>query len=332
MRFGVIGVGYIGPINVRALMSMPEAEIIAMANRTEAKAEALCEKLGLQCPVYSDWRAMLTAQKPEAVLIQLYNDMHFACFMECARQGIHILVEKPLANRYDDCLQMIEIARVNGIRASVLQTQRYGAELQTAKAYITAHKAELGELVCISDRLNFDYFVSSRPSWHLDPVRSGGGVVMNHGVHQLDRVHWLMEQKTLRFHAQYLTRKPGVHTVSSYAMMGVGEQGTPYTAQCNGYTGPVVNEILLTFVNGLVHCRLSDSITGNKGVYVNSAETGGWQEIPPCCIDGEGRHEMYCREMREALDYLTGKTESPPISLEWAAEMVRLCELGFTDE
>lgn len=329
MRFGVIGVGYIGPINVPALMAMPEAEIVAMANRTVAKAEALRDKLGLQCPVYSDWREMLTAQKPEAVLIQLYNDMHFECFMECARRGIHILVEKPLANRYEDCLKMIEAARENGIRASVLQTQRYGAVLQTAKKYINAHKEELGELVCVCDRMNFDYFVSSRPAWHLDPVRSGGGVVMNHGVHQLDRIHWLMEQKTVRFHAQYLIQKPGVDTVSSYVMMGVGERGTPYTVHCNGYTGPVVNEILLTFTNGIVHCRLRDSMTNTQGVYVGNAETDCWQEVPSCCVDRDGRHEMYCREMREALDYLTGKTDEAPISLEWAAEMVRLCELGF---
>ena len=329
MRFGVIGVGYIGPINVPALIAMPEVEIVAMANRTVTKAEALCEKLGLRCPVYSDWREMIAQERPEAVLIQLYNDMHFECFMECAKRGIHILVEKPLANRYEDCLQMIQAAHTNGIRASVLQTQRYGAVLQTAKAYIAARKAELGELVCVSDRMNFDYFVSSRPSWHLDPVRSGGGVVMNHGVHQLDRVHWLMEQKTNRFHAQYLTKKPGINTISSYVMMGVGDQGTPYTIQCNGYTGPGNNEILLTFVNGLVHCRLTDSITGCPGVYVDNAQTGGWQEIPLCCADGDGRHEMYCREMREALDYLTGKTQEAPISLEWAAELVRLCELGF---
>lgn len=329
MRFGVIGVGYIGPINVPALMAMPEVEIVAMANRTVAKAEALCEKLGLRCPVYSDWREMIAQERPEAVLIQLYNDMHFECFMECAKRGIHILVEKPLANRYEDCLQMIQAAHTNGIRASVLQTQRYGAVLQTAKVYIAAHKEDLGELVCVSDRMNFDYFVSSRPSWHLDPVRSGGGVVMNHGVHQLDRVHWLMEQKTNRFHAQYLTKKPGINTISSYVMMGVGDQGTPYTIQCNGYTGPGNNEILLTFVNGLVHCRLTDSITGCPGVYVDNAQTGSWQEIPLCCADGDGRHEMYCREMREALDYLTGKTQEAPISLEWAAELVRLCELGF---
>lgn len=332
MRIGVIGVGYIGWINVPALMAIPEAEIVAIANRTVAKAETLCEKLGLQCPVYSDWREMLAVEKPEAVLIQLYNDMHFECFMECAQRGIHILVEKPLANRYADCLLMIEAARENGIRATVLQTQRYGSVLQTANAYITSHREELGKLLCINDQEGCDYFHADRPSWHLDPARSGGGIVLNYGVHQLDRIHWLMKQKTVRFHAQYLTQKPGVDTISSYVMMGAGDKGTPYTVNCNGYTGPWVNEIVLTFANGVVRCLVMDSPPLEKGVYVGNTQTNCFQKIPAVCEDGAGNHEMYCREMREAMAYLTGITDEAPVSLEWAAEMVRLCELGFAEE
>ena len=76
MRIGVIGLGNIGRTNVKALMSLPEAEIIAVANRTISKADAFCKDLGLTCTVYGDWREMITQEKPEAVLIQLYNDQH----------------------------------------------------------------------------------------------------------------------------------------------------------------------------------------------------------------------------------------------------------------
>ena len=329
MRFGVIGIGSIGWTNVPALMSFPEVEIVAVANRTEDKARQFCEKLGLACPVYGDWREMIAAQKPDAVLIQLYNDLHFECFLECARHGIHILVEKPLANRYEDCLRMIEAAKENGIRASVLQTQRYGSVLQTAKKYITEHAKDLGELLCITDQQNCNYFHGMRPDWQLDPVRSGGGIVLNYGVHQLDRVHWLMGQKTVRFHAQYLTKKPGVNTISSYVMMGVSDRGIPYTTHSNGYSGPWINEITMTFANGVVRCLVMDNPPLEKGVYVGNTQTGCLERIPSICIDGDGNHEMYRREMGEALDFLTGKTEAAPISLEWAAELVRLCELGF---
>ena len=332
MRLAVIGVGTIGFTNVKALKSLDEVEIIAVANRTFANAKALCASAGLSCPIYDDYCAMLDREKPDAVLIELYNDMHYACFLECAKRGIHILVEKPLANTYAHCLEMIEAAKANGIRATVMQTQRYGSALQTAKAYISAHREELGALLCVNDQNGSHYFHDERPEWHLDPVRSGGGIVLNYGVHQLDRVHWLMEQKTVRFHAQYLTRKPDVEVFSSYVMMGVGDGGTPYTINCNGYTGPWVNEILLTFENGLVHCRIMDSPPMEKGVYVGNTARGVLEKIPPVCVDGEANHEMYRREMREAVDYIGGKTDIAPVSLEWAAEMVRLCELGFAEE
>lgn len=332
MRFCVIGVGNIGYINVKALKTFSEVQIAAVANRTEEKARHLCDTLDLSCRIYTDWREMLDVEKPDAVLIQLYNDLHFECFMECVKRGIHILVEKPLANRYEDCLSMITAAKEKGIRASVLQTQRYGSVLQTAKAYITANKEKLGDLLCVNDQNGSHYFHNARPAWHLDPVRSGGGIVLNYGVHQLDRIHWLMEQKTVRFHAQYLTRKPGVDTISSYVMMGVGDLGTPYTVNCNGYTGPWVNEIVLTFANGVVRCLVMDNPPQEKGVYVGNTESGSFRKIPSVCIDGEGNHEMYCREMGAALAYLSGKTKDAPISLEWAAEMVRLCELGFEQQ
>jgi predicted dehydrogenase len=328
MRFCVIGVGAIGATNVPALMAMPEVEIVAIANRTVAKAQNLCDKLGLTCSVYSDWREMLTSEKPEAVLIQLYNDMHFECFMECARRGIHILVEKPLANRYEDCLQMIEAARENRIRASVLQTQRYGRVLQTAKAYLDSNGEELGRLISVNDRLSCHYFWAGRNPWHLDPVRSGGGIVMNYGVHQLDRVHWLMGGKTAHFHSHYVAAKPGVATLSSYTMMGVSDANVGYAITCNGYSGPSVNEIDLVFLNGVVRCVLMDNGQATAGVYVGNTEKP-FARIPDICEDGPGNHEMYVREMKDALDYLKGNREAPPITLEWAAEMVRLCNLGL---
>ena len=60
MRFGVIGVGNIGPTNVKALMAVQGAQIVAVANRTRANSERLCRTLGLDCPVYEDWKEMLS--------------------------------------------------------------------------------------------------------------------------------------------------------------------------------------------------------------------------------------------------------------------------------
>ena len=307
MRFAIIGTGYIGPINTAALLTCPEAEIAAVYNRTRSKAAAMCEKLGLSCPIYTDWKQMLAEVKPEAAVINLYNDLHKEVFLACAEAGIHVLVEKPVANTYEDCLDMIAAADKGGIRAGVLHTQRYGSVLTTAKDYILSHREELGPLLGVNDNMNCHYFWDGRSPWHLDPVRSGGGIVMNYGVHQLDRVHWLLEQNTTDFHSHYLTAKPGIDTCSSYAMLGRTDGGAAYTVTCTGYAGSFINELTLAFQNAVMRCVVMSSATEEKGVYVNGSAI-------PLIVDDDN-NAMYNREMREAVDYLTGKTDTPPISL-----------------
>jgi predicted dehydrogenase len=223
---------------------------------------------------------------------------------------------------------MIAAVKKSGVKASVLHTQRYGSTLQTAKAYIDAHAKELGRLVSVNDRLSCHYFWDGRNPWHLDPARSGGGIVMNYGVHQLDRIHWLMGGKTTDFHTHYVAAKPGIDTFSSYTMMGINDSSVGYTATCNGYSGLFVNEIDLVFLNGFVRCVLNDNGQSVQGVYVGNTETP-LTRIPDICENGPDNHEMYVREMEDAMEYLKGNRKDAPITLEWAAEMVRLCNLGL---
>lgn len=345
MRFLIFGAGFIGPINTKALMECEGVTIAGVCNRTASKAEAMCEKLGLSCPVYTDWKKALDEVKPDAAVICVFNDQHKEYFLECARRGIHVLVEKPMANTFEDCQEMMEAARAGGIRVSVLQTQRYGAVLTTAKKYQREHAAELGKLCHITDEISCNYFWEGRSPWHLDDKRSGGGTVLNYGVHQLDRVHWLMQAPaeefraneteespapdTEEFHAHYLKEKPGVETISSYTMMSKTAKGTSYVITMAGYSGPTINEIKLYYQNKTMLLRLVSSGAGERGVYVGDTASGTLSSVPLCCEDGEGAHEMYVRQMQAAVEYLDGRTDVPPVSMQWAAEMVRLCCLGF---
>ncbi len=334
MRYAILGAGYIAPINAAALMKCEDAEIALIANRTREKALAVRSQLGLSCPVYTDYKEALDQEKPDAAVICVFNDQHREYFLECAKRGIHILCEKPLANTYADCLFMEETAKRYGIRVSVLQTQRYGAVLTTAADYIDRNLSVLGKLCTVVDNMSCHYFWDGRSPWHLDNVRSGGGIVLNYGVHQLDRVHYMLtvgsgEAETVEFTGRAIMAKPGVETCSSYSMFGVTCNGIPYTVSCAGYCGPGMNEMILNFQNGTVKAVLSGNGIEERGVYVSPAvENGGtrFEKIPLLCEDGEGAHEMYVREMKEADRYLKGLVPEPPVPMKWAAEMVRLCE------
>ncbi len=323
MRIAMIGAGYIAGLNGRGLLSLDDVTLCAISNRTLDKAKLLCEQLGLCCPVYEDYHTMLEIEKPDAVVINLAHHLHLECFVACAKAGVDIMIEKALGNTYEECLCMIEAAKRYKVKATVCHTQRYNAVYQATLGFL--HEHDLGPLLSIDDHLHCHYFWDGRSPWQLSQEQSGGGIALNYGVHQLDRVHLFLGQKTKEFHACYLAQKPGIEVYSSYAMMGVGDKGTPYSITCTGYSGPSINETRLVFERGILQCSLAENGVHPYGLYFGNNETGKFVSIPvPLSND-----QMYNRQFRAAVDYLSGKADTPPIPLEWAAEMVRLVKYGY---
>jgi predicted dehydrogenase len=325
MRVAMIGTGFIAHFNGHALLQIPEVELIAVSNRTAEKAEKLLQELGISRPVYTDYHEMLVKERPEAVVINLAHHLHLECFLACAQAGVHIIIEKALANTFAECVKMMETAQHCGIKATVCHTQRYNAVYEQATRFLKEN--DLGPLLSVSDNIHTHYFWEGRSPWHLSQEQSGGGIVLNYGVHQLDRVHYFLKQKTVRISTVYLAEKPGQEIYSSYAILGVGEKGTPYVITCTGYSGPQTNETRLVFANGILQCCLSENGVHPFGLYYGDTETKTYRAIPLTLSNDQ----MFVREMQAAVDYLSGKTAEAPVPLEWAAEMVRLLEQGRKD-
>lgn len=325
LRVATIGAGFIGKINTEALVKLDPVELVAVCNHNIGKAEKLIDELGLSAAAYADWNEMIDAEKPDAVGIYLPHHLHKQCFLDCCERGVDVIIEKALANTYADCVAMIEAAEKAGIRATVCQTQRYGAVYCTARDYIAAHREELGRLLHIVDGMHLHYFWDGRKDWMLDNARSGGGLAMNYGVHQLDRIHTFLNGHTVEFSGHVEAEKSGYTIPSGYSMLGKTSDGVTYTATCTGYSGPGINETRLIYENAIVECSLSTNGFMNEGVYVGSTKTKRFEPIPLAYA----ADEMYLRQFREAVDYLTDKTKTSPIPLQWAAEMVRLTELAL---
>jgi len=326
IRFAMMGAGFIARPNGAALIAQPEVRLVAISNRTVSKAEKVAADIGADCKIYQDWLEMIENESLDAVLINLPHYMHRDVFITCAKKGLNIIIEKALANTYQECLDMIQAAQENKIRATVCHTQRYHAVFQAAKSFIETH--DLGPLRAVSDHIHTHYFWDGRSSWQLSNEQSGGGIALNYGVHQLDRVHFFLNQRTVQFSAKYLTAKEGYVIPSSYTMMGVGEKGTPYTINCTGYTGPHTDELRLVFDQGILHCCVKGSGLYESGLYFGDTKSGQYIAQP---VSLAADHNYY-RQFAAAVQYIAGQSEIPPVSLEWAAEMVQLVELGFREQ
>ena len=95
IRTAVIGTGAMGRNHVRLYHDMSDSDLVAIADRDQVAAEAIARRHGVK--FYTDYRAMLDAEKVDAVSICVPTTLHLEVASEVIGRGIHILVEKPIA-------------------------------------------------------------------------------------------------------------------------------------------------------------------------------------------------------------------------------------------
>jgi len=81
-------------------------------------------------------------------------------------QGIHVLVEKPMANTVEECERMIEAAKVHGCKLAVGHVMRYFDVISYVKEAIA--DGRFGKLCMVTNFRSVDYFAESRPRWFLN--------------------------------------------------------------------------------------------------------------------------------------------------------------------
>ena len=101
LNIGVIGLGEIGAVHCDALMQIPQAKLLAVADIDEARVKQIAEKTGAQ--PYQDYKELLAREDIDAVIIATPDHLHKEPCIHAANAGKHILVEKPLAMTLEDC-------------------------------------------------------------------------------------------------------------------------------------------------------------------------------------------------------------------------------------
>lgn len=117
IRVGIIGAGYIADWHADALSSSEHAELTCVVDASREKARAFASARGITH--FESVSEMLSASACDAVHILTPPDHHHRLAELCIAGGLHVLVEKPMALSSDDAAELVQSARVNGVRLSV---------------------------------------------------------------------------------------------------------------------------------------------------------------------------------------------------------------------
>ncbi|MFC5447749.1 Gfo/Idh/MocA family protein [Paenibacillus aestuarii] len=191
IRFAIVGAGVISPFHARAIAHHPEAELVAISDVIQDKAQSMADEYGIP-HVYADYKEMLKRDDVDVVSVCVPSGMHAEVTIAAAQAGKHILCEKPLDITSDKMSQMIAAVRANNVKLGCVFQRRVMPSVIAARQAIGDNK--LGKLVLGDAYLKYyrspEYYKSAgwRGTWQWD----GGGALMNQGVHGVDVIQYLM--------------------------------------------------------------------------------------------------------------------------------------------
>ncbi len=187
LKIAIIGVGGIGGAHVQSYMKNPNVEVYAFCNRSEDRLKAQGEKYNVK-RLYTDLKTMLD-ELPEidAVSVCTCNKFHAEQAMTALKAGKHVLCEKPLSINAEQAQEMAKEATRQNKKLVVGFARRFGRDAEIIKDLID--KNALGEIYYA--KASWLRANGNPGGWFCNKELSGGGAMIDLGVHLIDLVRYL---------------------------------------------------------------------------------------------------------------------------------------------
>jgi predicted dehydrogenase len=198
LRVGIVGLvhghvhGFLG-----ASLHSPEIQIVGVAEPDPHLLSQAATRYGFDhALMFADLEDMLAKAHPQAVLVYTNTYDHRRVVEICARHGVPVMMEKPLAVSLDDALAIEKAAHAGKIQVLVnYETSWYRSN---HAAYKLVHEGALGAVrkVVIHDGHNGPKEIGVEPeflAWLTDPKLNGGGALFDFGCYGADLMTWLMD-------------------------------------------------------------------------------------------------------------------------------------------
>ncbi len=183
--FGIVGCGLIGR---KRLASLPPGSVRAVCDLDLARAKNLAPDAN--CFATDNFDLFLEHPSVDAVIVATLNASLSDLAARAVLEGKHVLVEKPAARTVAELDALADAARVRSVRVRVGYNHRYHPALQKARAIVDS--GVLGPLMFIRARYGHGGRVGYDREWRANPQLSGGGELIDQGVHLIDLAGWFL--------------------------------------------------------------------------------------------------------------------------------------------
>ena len=189
VNVAIIGTGGIAGAHIGGYKALPNVKVVAVCDIDVEKAKAYAEKHGVPADsVYEDYNEMLRRDDIDAVSVCTWNAAHAPATIAALDAGKHVICEKPMAMNTAEALAMEEAARRNNKILMIGFVRRYGNDCKIVRDFIEADA--IGDIYYAKATYLRRHGCPGR--WFGDVRYSGGGPLIDLGVHVIDLSRYLM--------------------------------------------------------------------------------------------------------------------------------------------
>ena len=322
LRIGIVGLGSAAAAHIAAFAAVAGARVSAVCSRRTLAEADLESRFGVKLKAYTDYAALLADPNVDVVDICTPHSLHAEQGIAAARAGKHLIVEKPVALRYEDALALQQAIRQAGVQACVCFECRFSDHFSLVRGVV--EQGLLGEV----HYGEVDYFHGIGPwsgqfDWNVQKEH-GGSSLLTAGCHALDGLLFFMGSR--------------VAEVTSYATRSRSPLFAPYEY-------PTTTTTLLRFEDGRVgkvassvdclqpyHLRVH--LVGSEGSLLDNRFTSGrlpglerkrWSTLETSLLgSGDARDHPYAAQFQAFVDGVLAGRPMPRTDYDTALETHRV--------
>ena len=209
IKIGIIGAGAMARAHLGALHNDPRAELVALASRTRANAEPVCEQFGMQYE--EDWQQLLNMNL-DAIYVTTPDGTHRDYAVSVLENGIHLFLEKSLEYDLSKAREIAAVgkaAAAKGVKTLMGYPLRFDPHFQLMKKVLSdssAGKVLYGSSIrthfLTDDMEMYDKYrdeTYNPPAWYFE--EKNFGPIYSHGSHDYDYMRWFADSEVTSVYA-----------------------------------------------------------------------------------------------------------------------------------
>ncbi|MDR0314665.1 MAG: Gfo/Idh/MocA family oxidoreductase [Oscillospiraceae bacterium] len=191
MKYALIGCGRISKNHIKAALNNG-LDIVAVCDIVDGHMRSVIVENGLEAKsvkTYTDYKEMIGENDIDLISIATVSGNHAEIALYCIEQGIHVIIEKPMAMSIEDCDKIIKLSNDKGVKVSACHQNRFNLAVQELR--VALEEGRFGKLshgsIHVRWNRNEGYYTQApwRGTWSQD-----GGALFNQCIHGIDLLRW----------------------------------------------------------------------------------------------------------------------------------------------